>query len=88
MEITDYFLKFLSEGMAKDKALKEAKLKYLSTAKGRTLSPQYWAGMILLGDVEPISDLDKNNSWIYWTLAILLFLTFLILLGKYWMRFL
>ncbi|WP_373520817.1 CHAT domain-containing protein [Aquiflexum sp.] len=83
MEITDYFLEFLSEGMAKDKALKEAKLKYLSTAKGRTLSPQYWAGLILLGDVEPIPDLDKNNSWIYWTFAILLFLTFLFLIGKY-----
>ncbi|WP_194973452.1 CHAT domain-containing protein [Aquiflexum lacus] len=83
MEITDYFLEFLAEGLAKDKALKEAKLKYLSTAKGRTLSPQYWAGLILLGDVEPIQDLGGNKNWIYWAFGLLLLLTFLALLVKY-----
>ncbi|PRY89864.1 CHAT domain-containing protein [Mongoliibacter ruber] len=82
MEITDYFLEFLSEGMAKDKALKEAKLKYLSTAKGRTLSPQYWAGLVLIGDVGPIPDLRKNHNWIYWILGLFLLLSFTFLLRK------
>jgi CHAT domain-containing protein len=88
MEITEYFLEYLSEGMPKDKALKESKLKYLSTAKGRTLSPQYWAGLILLGDVEPISDLGKSYHWIYWIFAILLFSTLLFLFVKYKSKFL
>lgn len=82
MEITDYFLGFLSEGMAKDKALKQAKLIYLSEAKGRTLSPQYWAGLVLLGDVEPIPDLGTNLNWIYWILGPLLVLILFILIKK------
>jgi CHAT domain-containing protein len=82
IEITDYFLEFLAEGMAKDKALKEAKLKYLSSAAGRTLSPQYWAGLVLLGDVEPISDLGKGYNWILLTLGIIVFLTFLFLIYR------
>jgi CHAT domain-containing protein len=87
MEITDYFLEFLAEGMAKDKALKEAKLKYLSTATGRTLSPQYWAGLVLLGDVEPISGLGKGYNWILLTLGITVFLTFLLLFLIYRIKF-
>ncbi|UJP65910.1 CHAT domain-containing protein [Mongoliitalea daihaiensis] len=83
MEITDYFLEFLSEGMAKDRALKEAKLKYLSTAKGRTLSPQYWAGMVLIGDVTPISDLRKGHNRIYLILGFTLFFALLFLFFKY-----
>lgn len=66
MEITEYFLSFLAEGMAKDKALKQAKLKYLPTAKGRTLSPQYWAGLVLIGDPEPIEGLESTGFWIVW----------------------
>ncbi|MFN3997527.1 CHAT domain-containing protein [Algoriphagus sp.] len=82
MEITGYFLEFLSEGMAKDKALKEAKLKYLSTAKGRTLSPQYWAGLVLIGDTEPIPDLGRNLNWIYLILGLFLLLIFIVLFKK------
>jgi len=74
MEITDYFLDFLAEGMAKDKALKQAKLKYLSNAKGRTLSPQYWAGLVLIGDPEAIEGLNANWNWEWWILGIIAFL--------------
>ena len=88
MEITDYFLEFLAEGMAKDKALKEAKIKYLSTTTGRILSPQYWAGLVLLGEVDPISGLEESNIWIYWVLGILFFITSLILIGKHRSKFL
>ncbi len=70
MEITEHFLAFLAEGMAKDKALKQAKLKYLSTAKGRTLSPQYWAGLVLIGDVEPIEGLESTSFWMVWVIPL------------------
>jgi len=65
MEISGYFLGFLSRGMAKDKALKEAKLKYLANNHGRSLSPQYWAGLILVGNPESLEGLKPVRTW-YW----------------------
>lgn len=82
MEITEHFLAFLAEGMAKDKALKQAKLKYLSTAKGRTLSPQYWAGLVLIGNPDPIEDLNKNHNLAFWILGIVFIVLLCILIFK------
>jgi len=65
MEISEYFLHFLSKKIAKDKALKNAKLKYLSNNDGRALSPQYWAGLILVGNPEPLNGLHSLLTW-YW----------------------
>jgi CHAT domain-containing protein/tetratricopeptide (TPR) repeat protein len=65
MEISGYFLKLLSRGIAKDKALKEAKLKYLAKNDGRSLSPQYWAGLILVGNPESLEGLKPARTW-YW----------------------
>ena len=79
MEISDYFLSFLSKGMAKDKALKEAKLKYLSNNDGRVLSPQYWAGLILVGNPEPLEGLHASRTW-FWIAGGLSILILLLLL--------
>jgi CHAT domain-containing protein len=57
--IIGHFYENLREGMTKDKALRDAKLTYLATAEGRTLAPQYWAGLVLLGDTSPIQLQDK-----------------------------
>ncbi|WP_114748199.1 CHAT domain-containing protein [Pleomorphovibrio marinus] len=65
MEITSYFFEFILEGFPKDKALKEAKLKYLNENHGRVLSPQYWAGLILIGNPDPIS-IDRNKPYWWW----------------------
>ncbi len=62
-EILTYFYDNLDEGMAKDEALKQAKLTYLSKAKGRELAPQYWAGLILMGDSRPI---ELNYEFPFW----------------------
>lgn len=59
-QIVSYFYDHLNEGMAKDKALRSAKLAYLATAEGRTLQPNYWAGLVLIGDTTPIL-LSKNE---------------------------
>ena len=69
-EILKYFYNNLSDGLPKDEALRQAKLNYLASAKGRTLSPQYWAGLVLIGDTSPI-DLQVNNNWWIWVLSIL-----------------
>jgi CHAT domain-containing protein len=72
MEITENFLKNIKSGLAKDKALKQAKLEYLSKAKGRTLSPQYWAGLVLIGDPEPIPGLGNNRTLYHLVIGLIL----------------
>ena len=64
----------LSEGMPKDEALRQAKLVYLSHAEGRMLAPQYWAGLIIMGDTSPVS-LATGSYMNYWLVgAALIFL--------------
>ncbi len=67
-QILEYFYTYLEEGLSKDEALRLAKLDYLSQAKGRTLHPQYWAGLVLMGDTSPI-ELSNTNSWLWCILA-------------------
>lgn len=71
--IIENFYSHLKMGLPKDEALQKAKLDYLSTAKGRTLSPQYWAGLVLIGDASPI-DLSPSNLWWIWALLVLVLL--------------
>jgi CHAT domain-containing protein len=52
--LLDIFYKNLEKGLPKDEALRQAKLTYLKTAEGRMLAPQYWAGLVIMGDVSPI----------------------------------
>lgn len=76
-EIIEFFYQNIKRGLPKDKALQQAKLKYISIAEGRTSAPQYWAGLILIGDTSPI-DLQSSFTLI-WCLAIGL----LILIASY-----
>ena len=71
VKIVELFYKHLSNGDPKDKALQQAKLEYLATEEGRTLSPRYWAGLILIGDTAPIS-ISKSNNWMFWLLGFIL----------------
>ena len=70
-KIIENFYSHLKTGLSKDEALQKAKLDYLSTAKGRTLSPQYWAGLVLIGDTNPI-DLQPSNLWWIWSILVLM----------------
>lgn len=53
-KIVDLFYKNLKKGMPKDHALQRAKLDYIATAEGRTVAPEYWAGLVLIGDTSPM----------------------------------
>jgi CHAT domain-containing protein len=75
-KIIDLFYKNLSKGMAKDKALRQAKLDYIVTAEGRTANPQYWAGLVLIGDTMPI-DLKDSSNYI-WHILITVFIVLII----------
>ncbi len=69
--ITELFYQNLLKGLRKDEALRLAKLKYLQSAKSRTLAPQYWAGLIIMGDVSPIV-LYKKSYWaVYLSIALI-----------------
>jgi len=63
--IMESFYKYLSEGLTKPEALQKSKLDYLSNAKGRAQSPEYWAGIVLMGDPSPVM-LKKNNKTALW----------------------
>ena len=82
-EILTYFYDNLDEGMAKDEALKQAKLTYLNGAEGRELAPQYWAGLILMGDSRPI-ELDYEFPFWPWFIGgiLILILVFIIFRTK------
>jgi CHAT domain-containing protein len=69
IEIIENFYENLSEGMPRNEALRQAKLKYLSIHGDELASPYYWAGMVLLGETESI-EVNKSNSW-YWILFVI-----------------
>lgn len=52
--ITEYFYTNVKKGLPKDDALRQAKLRYLQHAEGRMLSPVYWAGLVIMGDMVPV----------------------------------
>lgn len=64
-EIIARFYEFLADGLPKHMALRQAKLDHLASADAEFSLPYYWAGLVLVGDVEPVS---MANSWREWLL--------------------
>jgi CHAT domain-containing protein len=79
--IIESFYNYLKKGWAKDRALQQAKLDYIATAEGRMIHPQYWAGLVLIGDSAPI-ELSTSYTFLYWILAIIALLTALFIFQK------
>ncbi len=82
--ITQFFYDNLANGMTKDEALRQAKLTYLSTAEGRMLAPQYWAGLVIMGDTSAIELKKKNILTQYWWIGALFIMS--IAGGWWWMK--
>jgi CHAT domain-containing protein len=80
-EIIDLFYKNIKKGLTKDKALQQAKLDYLKNAQGRTLNPQYWAGLVLIGDTTPI-EITTSSNFIFWMLGVTLIVLLIVILRK------
>ncbi len=73
------FYTFLSQGLKKDNALRQAKLEYLKTADALKSHPYFWSGYVTLGDVDPLYDNGIFNKLIYFTfgsVGLILFLFF------------
>jgi CHAT domain-containing protein len=66
-EITLAFLKYVKSGLPKQQALQRAKLDYLKLTKDPVKKhPYYWAGLILAGDVNPVSEpSNQSNPWMW-----------------------
>ena len=79
-QITEIFYQKLAEGMDKASALRAAKLHYLGLASGRALSPEFWAGIVLIGDPGPIL-LEAPAPW--WKYGLLAFAV-LVFIGLLW----
>ena len=79
--IIKHFYGYLKKGLPKDEALQKAKLDYIATAKGRTISPQYWAGLVLIGDTSPI-DLKTSSNLIFWLVGFILIIILGLLFRK------
>ena len=80
--ILDNFYGYLENGLPKNEALKNAKLNYLNHAEGRTLHPQYWAGLILMGDTLPIELSSSMDNYWYIILGLLVAAVFFLIIWK------
>ncbi|WP_298554854.1 CHAT domain-containing protein [uncultured Algibacter sp.] len=70
-KIIQLFYDNIKKGLPKDKALQQAKLDYIDKSEGRVVHPQYWAGLVLIGDTNPIS-LNTTSNIIWYLLSALL----------------
>ncbi|MEX0288907.1 MAG: CHAT domain-containing protein, partial [Flavobacteriaceae bacterium] len=75
-KIISLFYEYLAEGYSKDKALRRAKLDYMLTAEGRTAAPQYWAGLVLMGDSSAIQ-LNGTAGRYYWLIGVIVLILIL-----------
>lgn len=81
--IIESFYSYIKDGWSKDKALQQAKLDYLETAQGRTAHPQYWAGLVLIGDTAPI-EIQTTTNLIFWILgSLVLIIILMVIRNKY-----
>jgi len=68
--LMESFYDNLLKGLSKDEALRLAKLTYLEKADGRMLAPQYWAGLVIMGDSSPIVFQHKTQFGVWMILGI------------------
>lgn len=65
-EIIAAFYEQLAAGAAKNAALRAAKLAYLDAADAEMAMPYYWAGLVLVGDVEPVTLAPAKSRGGWW----------------------
>ena len=58
----------LATGMAKDEALRQAKLTFLSRADRVSAAPYFWGGVVLIGNTQPLQCMQSAGwqSWWFW----------------------
>jgi CHAT domain-containing protein len=80
-QITAHFYAYIQRGLPKDVALQKAKLDYLQQAPSRMIHPEYWAGLALMGELDPIPLETSFEGW--WFLGFILLLSVLLVITFY-----
>ena len=62
-KLMSYFYENLDQGQRKDEALRNAKITYLENADPLTAHPYFWAGIVGVGDMSPLSSQAHNYGW-------------------------
>ncbi|MCB4809539.1 CHAT domain-containing protein [Tamlana sp. 62-3] len=81
-EILKLFYNNIKNGLPKDKALHLAKLIFKKKNEGRLLTPCYWSGSILMGNIAPIALNSYKNLFIYTSIIVSISLILSILILK------
>ncbi|NEN24457.1 CHAT domain-containing protein [Cryomorpha ignava] len=65
--ISHEFYKKLASGVPKNQALRQAKISFIKSNSSELSAPYYWSGMVLLGDVSPITNSSGSNNpmWLF-----------------------
>lgn len=71
----------LKQGKRKSSALRASKLEYIVSAEKIRSHPYFWAGMIQIGNDDPI--IEKSNSMLYFVILGLLLLVGIFIFRKY-----
>jgi CHAT domain-containing protein/tetratricopeptide (TPR) repeat protein len=64
------FYKYLSDGKAKNEALRLAKMDYLKSSDQMRAHPHFWAAYMSIGNTNPIKDIDKPVTVVYYIIGI------------------
>jgi len=80
--LMDAFYGYLSSGYTKDQALRQAKLDYLDQADPLTAHPYFWANMVAVGDMRPLSSPSPSLSYVWAPLGLLFAVFLFFILGK------
>jgi len=78
VELMEGFYAYLKDGMAKDAALRRAKLDYIQSHPNDEVHPFYWAAFVAVGDMSPVP--VKGKYWWFWGFAVLGLIAF----AGYW----
>lgn len=78
--LTELFYSKLAAGLPKDIALQQAKITYLTKADLSDQLPNQWAGLLLVGDADPIQ--TRNSPLVLWGVS----LGLLGIAGAWWFR--
>ncbi len=76
-DLTSYFYEGLRQGLGKDEALRQAKLKFLESADVIKANPFYWAGLVSIGNPNPIT-MSGGNHLLIWMTGLVIFVLVLI----------
>ena len=83
-ELTELFYDQLDKGLSLDVALQQAQIEWLHKKSNSNQLPYSWAGMVLVGNTDPIdTGLSSNMIYILGVIILIILLSVLLLKRRY-----